>query len=271
MNVLLLDLGNTRLKLATVDTGAADLHLAAVTSIAHASDGFPVRLRDALTAMPDCALALLASVAPAALRLQVLDAIAAVALPVESVAVEPVRPDLRIAYPHPERFGVDRWLALLGARRAHAAHPPAAHPRAGDRPDDGTPLLVANCGTALTVDLADGAGTHLGGLIAASPTLMHEALRQRAPHLPPMAVGEGRFACDTAEALHAGCQGAAAALLERALRQATALLSTTPRLLLTGGGAPALLPVLTTDGVQASYHPALVLEGLAQLARERAG
>lgn len=261
MRVLLLDLGNTRLKFAQVDAVDAHAPLQKGGGIAHDDSDFAARLRIALAELPPSRQALLASVAAPPLRLRVLEVLAAAGIAVETVAVEPQRPDLRIGYRQPERFGVDRWLALLGARRAS---------------EPGTALLVASCGTALTVDLVDATGRHHGGLIAASPTLMADALRARAAHLPAMAdpaadEASAGFACDTASALHLGCHGAAAALLERSLRRGTTLLGVPPRLLLTGGGAPALLPVLTAEGVQASYHPALVLEGLARLARERAG
>jgi type III pantothenate kinase len=51
-------------------------------------------------------------------------------------------------------------------------------------------------------------------------------------------------------------------LVERSARQAQALLGVMPSLLVHGGGAPALMPLL--DG--ADYHPSLVLDGLARWA-----
>ena len=63
-----------------------------------------------------------------------------------------VRPDhcgLRIAYPDPARLGVDRWLAMLAARRLSLAQP----------------VIIAMAGTALTLDVVDAHGRHLGGFI----------------------------------------------------------------------------------------------------------
>ena len=156
---------------------------------------------------------------------------------------------VRVAYAQPQRLGVDRFLALLGARAA------------------GGDAVVAGVGTALTIDLLDADGRHHGGRIAASPTLMRQALHQRAAQLP---AGGGRyreFADDTEDALTSGCDGAAVALIERSLREGQTLLGRVPTLILHGGGAPALLPWLP----QARSHPALVLEGLALWARAEDG
>ncbi len=149
---------------------------------------------------------------------------------------------LRIAYAEPSRLGVDRFLAML-----------AAHNRVQ------APALLVAVGTALTVDLLDADGRHRGGRIAPSPALMREALQARAPQLPRAGGAYAEFAADTDDALASGCEGAALALIERSLAQAQALLGTTPRLLLHGGGAPALQAHLP----QAEPLPALVLEGLA--------
>ena len=70
---------------------------------------------------------------------------------------------------------------------------------------------------------------------------------------------EFEFADDTGDALASGCDGAAVALIERSLASATALLGAPPRLLLHGGGAPALAPRLPAM----ELRPHLVLEGLA--------
>ncbi len=152
---------------------------------------------------------------------------------------------VRVAYPQPQRLGVDRFLALLGARAA------------------GGDVLVVGVGTALTIDLLDAAGQHHGGRIAASPTLMRQALHQRAVQLSPAGGRYVEFADDTDDALVSGCDGAAVALVERSLREAAQRLGRIPALLVHGGGAEPLLPWLP----QAAPRPALVLEGLAVWAR----
>ena len=152
---------------------------------------------------------------------------------------------VRVAYPQPQRLGVDRFLALLGARAA------------------GGDVLVAGVGTALTIDLLDAGGRHHGGRIAASPALMRQALHQRAVQLPAGGGPYSEVADGTEAALGSRCLGPAVALVERSLQQAGRQLGHVPALLLHGGGAEALLPLLP----QATLRAALVLEGLALWAR----
>ena len=73
---------------------------------------------------------------------------------------------VRIAYAEPSRLGVDRFLALLAA---HARGP--------------GPWLLVSAGSALTVDLLDVGGQHIGGVIAPSPEHMRAALAARFPAL----------------------------------------------------------------------------------------
>ncbi|NLA67313.1 MAG: pantothenate kinase, partial [Gammaproteobacteria bacterium] len=70
-------------------------------------------------------------------------------------------------------------------------------------------------------------------------------------------------ATDTADALAAGCLGAALGLVERSRREAMARSGTAPMVVLHGGGAGELMAWIE-DAVHA---PSLVMEGLARLAR----
>lgn len=237
MSDWLFDLGNSRFKAAPWHPGGG---IGEVLAWPHGADALAAG--DASHGpLPRGRRAWLASVAAPALTTQVLTLLRE---RFEQVHVAETRAEcagVRVAYAEPAKLGVDRFLALLGARAA------------------GGDALVAGVGTALTIDLLDADGVHHGGRIAASPTLMRQALYQRAAQLP---AGGGRyreFADDTEDALASGCDGAAVALIERSLREAAARLGRTPALLLHGGGAPALQPWLP----QARPHPALVLEGLA--------
>jgi len=108
----------------------------------------------------------------------------------------------------------------------------------------------------------DASGRHLGGCIAPGPQLMREALLARAPHLD-VAGGElHEFPASTPDALRSGPLLAAAALVERLHAGLLASTSSEPRLLLTGGGAPALLPALRPT---VEWVPDLVLRGMLTL------
>lgn len=231
----LIDLGNTRLKLAPLD---ADGRAGAMT--AHAHDGDPAAL--AALALPQGEACTFASVAPDVITAALIDALSQRCARIVRVRTQARLAGLRIAYAAPEKLGVDRFLAMLGARAA-----------------GGGPVLVVGVGTALTLDLVDCDGLHRGGRIAPSPTLMRAALQARSGRLPADGGRYREFADETGDALASGCLGAAAALVERSHAQAAALLGVAPRVLLHGGGGDALAPLLP-DAVQI---PGLVMDGIA--------
>ncbi|PBJ83681.1 pantothenate kinase [Lysobacteraceae bacterium NML93-0399] len=243
MSTWLFDLGNTRLKCAPLgDDGLPG----AVQGAAHVTHAQDVDWCEVLPARLDTAV--VASVAAPAVRMQLLDALAARGAQVRLAHTLPMLDGVRIAYAEPARLGVDRFLALLAA---HA---------------EGGAALVVGVGTALTLDLIDADGRHLGGRIAPSPTLMREALHQRVAQLAPSGGRYVDFADDTDDALASGCEGAAVALVERGIADACARLGERPRLLLHGGGAKALRAQLP----QAHWRADLVLHGLARWHRAAA-
>lgn len=241
MSAWLFDLGNTRLKCAPLQ---ADGRPGPVVAIPHADVAFEVPLAQLLP--PRFDVAHVASVAPPALTVRVLQQLGRHCTRMSLARTQPALAGVRIAYAEPRRLGVDRFLGLLAT---HAE-------------GEGATLLVG-VGTAITLDLLDAAGMHHGGRIAPSPTLMREALHARAPHLPAQGGRYKAFARDTDDALASGCEGAAIALVEQSLRDATRLLGVTPQLRVHGGGAGALLP----HWPQARPAPDLVLRGLAVWAR----
>ncbi len=152
---------------------------------------------------------------------------------------------VRIRYPDPSRLGVDRWLAML-----------AGFGRVRGR------CLIVDSGTALTIDLLDAGGLHLGGYIMPGlETLRSSLARETEVRLPPEdgqeSVAPGN---DTAAAVRNGTLfmlcGAVRAAMERFEREAEA-----SALILTGGDAALLARNLGRDGL--STVPDLVLDGLA--------
>lgn len=152
-------------------------------------------------------------------------------------------------YRRPERLGVDRWLALIAA---HARHPSGS--------------CVVDCGTAITIDALGEGGRHLGGLIAPGLQMMRRALIEGTAGIDVLpAEPEGILARDTPEAVAGGTLLAAVALVERVLRTLRGRLGAGLPLLLTGGDAERLHPLLE---VEAELHADLVLRGLALEATE---
>ena len=126
------------------------------------------------------------------------------------------------------------------------------------------PVVVAGCGTALTIDALAADGEHIGGLIAPSPALMRSALTAGTARLGDLREGSVvDFAADTAAAVESGVWLAAVALVERFHARAAARWGSPPALLLTGGGADRLAALIALP------HRAdrdLVLRGLARYA-----
>jgi type III pantothenate kinase len=160
---------------------------------------------------------------------------------------------LRNAYRRPGALGVDRWLAMLAAWRRERV-----------------PLVVATAGAAFTVDLVDGAGRHRGGVLVPGERLMREVLHAQtsgvaAASLLDAAAVDGVFGVNTAGAVQQGARLALAALVDRAAERLAEAAGRAPRVLLTGGAAEDVAPLVRSA---AELAPGLVLEGLALLAAE---
>ncbi|HSC07863.1 MAG TPA: type III pantothenate kinase [Steroidobacteraceae bacterium] len=157
------------------------------------------------------------------------------------------------AYPQPSSHGVDRWLTLLAARHMTA-----------------NAACVIDAGTAVTIDAMNARGLHLGGVIIPGIRMMVESLVARTSDLgsksrksSPRTVDHrvGMFASDTARAIESGALFAIAAAADRGvaelLREGS---GDRPSVYLTGGDAERIRAVMTTA---AEVIPDLVLRGLA--------
>jgi type III pantothenate kinase len=155
-----------------------------------------------------------------------------------------------VGYIDPWRLGVDRLLAMIAAHHRFA----------------GWPVCVAAVGTAMTLDLVGADGRHRGGAIIPGPKLMVTSLLDGTKGIRRRAQGgaKGRgpalFGRSTRAAVEQGARYAAAAAVDRAVSEARALVGQMPKLVMTGGGAPGLQPLIRSKSL---LVPDLVLEGLA--------
>jgi type III pantothenate kinase len=148
------------------------------------------------------------------------------------------------SYEDPTRMGVDRWLAMLGARQRSTGR-----------------ICVVDAGSALTIDLVDAGGQHEGGYIIPGPALMERALLLDTDRV--------RFAEDagyelmpghsTAEAVRHGIALAQAGAVSLAMASAGESTS----LFFCGGGGETLMALLNQGG---EFCPDLVFEGLGAMA-----
>jgi len=155
------------------------------------------------------------------------------------------------SYEHPQALGADRWLSMIAAWRRVAG-----------------PVVCIAAGTAMTVDVLDVHGRHTGGLIVPGYDLMTDSLLGRTSDIAAAAAleaprPEGMLGRNTAAAIDLGARHALAALAERVTAWVKQEGGIMPRVLLGGGDAQRIEPLLD---LQVEFVPDLVLEGLAVLA-----
>ena len=247
MKALLVDIGNSRVKWAWLTDGRLGKAQAAEYSSWRARDF----ARRVVGSRRDIERVLVSNVAAD----EVSDALAAGARMAgapqpERVTTQRQACGVTIGYVDPWRLGVDRMLAMIGAHRRFAERP----------------VCAVAVGTALTVDLLGADGRHWGGAIIPAPPLMVASLLSSTNGIRRRAQGGARgrghalFGRSTRAAIEQGARYAAAAAVDRAVAEGRELIGRKPQLVLTGGGAPGIRPLLRSASV---LVPDLVLEGLA--------
>lgn len=165
---------------------------------------------------------------------------------------------VRNGYRQPQQLGVDRWLAMLAA-----FHMPQ---RAVDQA-----LCVIDCGTALTLDVLDATGQHLGGYIAPGLATLQTMLVEKVADIDVELVPSTFVrapADNTADAIVRGCGqvllGGVRQMLEDSLSANKAVC-----IVLTGGDARWVQDGLRLP-VETLYEPLLVNRGLQLVAGKEA-
>ena len=147
-------------------------------------------------------------------------------------------------YPNPEEHGVDRWAALLGAKKLYDV-----------------PVCILDVGTAVTVDLMDAGGVHRGGRIMPGLDMMRNSLLQNTAGVHAIDGDCPGFAINTADAVTSGTMHMLQAGLLEVCESAIERLGEDMQVVLTGGMAEKMLPLL--DKIEGVHHePHLVLYGL---------
>jgi len=153
-----------------------------------------------------------------------------------------------ISYPHPETIGADR---LANAAAAAVRY--------------GTPVIVADFGTALTFDIIDAVNGYVGGVIAPGIPLMFDYLHERTAKLPFVKPGKVKSAIgkSTEEAIRIGTQIGYQGMVKEILKRIRKDLGRRKvALCATGGYAEWILKGINEECILASD---LTLYGLAQI------
>jgi len=244
VSVLLVDIGNTRIKWSLL----RGERLGRQKALAHAGLT-PRDLERQLFAAPGITRVVAASVAGTRVnRMLAAASRRRTGRPCEFLASARNAAGLTTRYREPWRLGVDRFMAVIAGY--HMARARGA--------------CVVDLGTALTIDLVDTLGVHLGGAIVPGPELMVGSVLRNTVGIARRAGGQatskGLFAQDTHAAVVQGARYAAAAIIDRAAAEAQRVLQRTAMVILTGGAAAQIEPLLQCSHVSV---PDLVLRGVA--------
>jgi len=241
--MILIDIGNTRLKLAEYQIDK----LGKMHAIGHNDNHFTQLLIAAWQPLIQPEKLYLACVSSDNIKQQVIQ-IAQQLWPdvsVQEIHTQKNALGVKNAYPKYLKLGVDRWLSILAAKHYYS-----------------TPACVIACGTALTLDVIDEHGEHLGGMIMPGLNLMKHALSKGTANLNFCSSQYPHgLANDTEAAIYNGNLNAVKGFIEHGLAEHPKPM----QLILTGGDASFIVDKLN---LHATTDALLVLKGLALIAKE---
>lgn len=152
---------------------------------------------------------------------------------------------IELSINEPQTIGTDRALA---ASAAYAVVEQA--------------VVVADFGTAVTIDLVDDRGVFCGGVIFPGFEMSANALHNHTAQLPKVTVKkpDWPFGKNTVDAINAGLYYSAVSSLQEIVRRYAETLGTWPQTIITGSGAK-----LIKDDCEFvdNYVPDLVIKGIA--------
>ena len=156
---------------------------------------------------------------------------------------------VRCGYDDPGTLGVDRWLAVVAAFN-----------------EFGRPCVVVDVGSAVTVDLVDGDGQHLGGYIVPGLEMMRQSLFEGTSQVKvaDFAAASVEPGCSTKQAVANGSLLMIKGMVESAVKLLKSEVGSA-QIVITGGDGNCLMKVL---GDHVCYLPELVMDGLALVVPE---
>lgn len=232
--MLLLDVGNSRVKWALVQDG----------QWAHrgACDNAEVdALYREFKSLSVPSRILVSNVAGEAMAERVLQLCTLWASPLEFVTAQRQQCGVSNGYQQIQRLGSDRWMALIAAWQSVLGA-----------------CLVVNCGTATTVDALSDSGEFVGGLILPGIELIQRSLASNTAQLEQEAGRLCDFPLNTADAIHSGAVRATLGAIENQYKLLS-VKSATPHCIVSGGAADQITPLLT---MRVDHVDDLVLRGL---------
>lgn len=242
--ILLLDIGNTRLKWAVAKHGAL-----LKTGYLNCAGLDQAVIRKLFDKLPNPEAIWISNVSSD----HVLDCVMKASISFynlhpQIVEVDQPIPGFHNAYRQLETLGVDRWVAAIGAR--------VCVPE--------TDLIIIDVGTAITIDCLTSENIFQGGVILPGHKLMHDALVGGTSGIQSdfsstlQIIGK-----TTIECVNSGIDYGLAGAVERIVREIKEEVDPAVNTVLTGGGGQA---IIEKTELNAQYEPDLVLRGLLKIA-----
>ena len=171
------------------------------------------------------------------------------------VVVEQDKFGVFTCYNNPRTLGCDRWLALIAAHQ-----------------EISKTVCIIDCGTAVTIDVITDNGMHLGGLISPGISTARYSLGQKTSNLPVVEnhrentnISSSFLANNTQDAILGGTLYQISAYIERIVSEFKQEFGDNTECVITGGDAQLILDL---NAHQMHHRETLVLDGLRIVAKE---
>ena len=245
------DIGNTRIKFGLLDE--ADIPIAAASLPSDDPATWAAQL--AAWGFTSVRRWLVASVHPARLT-QFREWAASRGEPVSVIDNYQQLP-LQVEVETPTAVGIDRLLNAVAVK---------------ERLPKGTPGVIVDVGTAVTVDLLSPFHAFVGGAILPGPRLMFESLHRQTAKLPLIATHaiprQTPPGTNTRDAMTAGVMAAQFGAAEYLVREYARLSSNPPWVVLTGGALGSLGEHQFPEAQRTMVDPFLTLQGIVLSAEQ---
>jgi type III pantothenate kinase len=237
MMKLLLDIGNTNAKYVFYQDGQmSDVTCLPITSLS---------VNYCQQQFRNCAHILLADVSAVATSI-LIEFATKYSKGLQIIQSESAKFGVTCGYANAQQLGVDRWLTMLAAK--------FRFPKQN--------CLIVDSGTATTIDLLDGKGTHHGGWIMPGLDMMSNAFSTVTAKVVvnTQQISELEFGHDTASNVNQGVVVATIGAIEQAITLAVKMGIAIDKIVLTGGKSEQLAKLLAPS---CAVIDTLIFDGLA--------
>jgi len=241
--MLLIDIGNSRIKWAVWQNN----QITDYSAVAYSKDNLPAVLTENLADISQPRLqqqqVFVCSVAGRAINQLVLNWFEVYwQISAEFIETKNRQCGVVNAYHQVSALGVDRWLGMLAAYQRHKKA-----------------VCVIDCGTAVTIDVVNETGQHLGGLIMPGMQMMQQALLTGAQRIESIQGQASSLADNTQDAVIGGCINLLVSGLDGLYRKYSEQFNGELACVMTGGDGEKLASAMESN---CHYEEDLILYGL---------